>query len=138
MKSLKLYLLIAILGILLASCENFDEMNTDPNRMDKVTPGAMFNPILYELSVYNWNRSNSFTMDLMQVSLPTNSSGGVTRYIFNDNTGNSTWDTYYRWLNNIKEMDELAKEFNQPNYRAVALTLKSWVYAHVQSCNCGH
>ncbi|MFA5330352.1 MAG: SusD/RagB family nutrient-binding outer membrane lipoprotein [Prolixibacteraceae bacterium] len=128
MKAFKIYFIIVLLGIILGSCENFDEMNTDPNRMDKVTPGAMLNPILYELSVFNWNRSNSFTMQLMQVSLPTNSSGGVTRYIFNDNTGNSTWDTYYRWLNNIKEMEELAKEFNEPNYRAVALTLKSWVY----------
>ena len=77
---------------------------------------------------FNWNRANSFTMDLMQVSLPTNSSGGVTRYIFNDNTGNGTWDTYYRWLNNMKEMELLAVEFNEPNYQAVSLTLQSWVF----------
>ncbi len=128
MKAFKIFSLIVVLGLLLGACNNFEELNTDPNRMDKVTPGAMLNPILYELSVFNWNRSNGFTMDLMQVSLPTNSSGGVTRYIFNDNTGNSTWNTYYRWLNNIKEMEELAVEFNEPNYRAVALTLKSWVY----------
>ena len=128
MKTIKtISIFLVLLGLTLGSCENFTELNTDPNRMDKVTPVALLNPILYELSVYNWNRSNSFTMDLMQVSLPTNSSGGVSRYNFNDNTGNGTWDTYYRWLNNIKEMETLAISFNDPNYQAVALTLRSWV-----------
>ena len=128
MKTIKtLSIFLVLLGLTLGSCDNFTELNTDPNRMDKVTPGAMLNPILYELSDYNWNRSNSFTMDLMQVSLPTNSSGGVSRYNFNDNAGNGTWDTYYRWLNNIKEMETLAISFNDSNYQAIALTLRSWV-----------
>ncbi|MGV8093562.1 MAG: SusD/RagB family nutrient-binding outer membrane lipoprotein [Mangrovibacterium sp.] len=128
MKAFKIFFICTLAGILTMSCENFDELNTDPNRMDQVTPGALLNPVLYELSVFNWNRSNSFTMELMQVSLPTNSSGGVSRYIFNDNTGNSTWNTYYQWLNNIREMENLAVEFNEPNYQAIALTLKSWVF----------
>jgi hypothetical protein len=123
----KLTIFLFLLGLFLGSCSNFTELNTDPNRMDKVTPGALLNPILYGLAVYNWNTSNGFTMDLMQVSLPTNSSGGVTRYNFNDNLGNGTWDTYYKWLNNIKEMESLAITFNDPNYQAVALTLRSWV-----------
>ena len=33
MKALKLYIIFVVLGIILGSCENFDEMNTDPNRM---------------------------------------------------------------------------------------------------------
>jgi hypothetical protein len=128
MKTIKKFtIFLSLLGFFLGSCSNFTELNTDPNRMDKVTPGALLNPILYGLAVYNWNTSNGFTMDLMQVSLPTNSSGGVTRYNFNDNLGNGTWDTYYKWLNNIKEMELLAITFNDPNYQAVALTLRSWV-----------
>jgi hypothetical protein len=66
-------------------------------------------------------------MPLMQVSLPTNSSGGVTRYEFNDNTGNSTWENYYRWLNNIIEMEELAEPLGEVNYLAIAKVLRSWV-----------
>jgi len=123
----KLSIFLILLGFSLGSCNNFTELNKDPNRMDKVTPGALLNPILYGLSVYNWNTSNGFTMDLMQVSLPTNSSGGVSRYYFNDNLGNGTWDTYYKWLNNIKEMELLATTLNEPNYQAVSLVLRSWV-----------
>jgi hypothetical protein len=124
-KHLSLFLILAAFS--LGSCNNFTELNTDPNRMDKVTPGALLNPILYGLAVYNWNTSNGFAMDLMQVSLPTNSSGGVSRYYFNDNLGNGTWDTYYKWLNNIKEMESLATALNDPNYQAVAMVLRSWV-----------
>ena len=128
MKTIKTFsILLILLSLTLGSCDNFTELNKDPNRIDKVTPGALLNPILYNLAVFNWNRSNSFTMELMQVSLPTNSSGGVSRYNFSDNAGSSTWDTYYLWLNNIKEMETLAITFNDPNYQAVALTLRSWV-----------
>ena len=128
MKTIKIIsILLVLLSLTLGSCDNFTELNKDPNRIDKVTPGALLNPILYNLAVFNWNRSNSFTMELMQVSLPTNSSGGISRYNFSDNTGSSTWDTYYLWLNNIKEMENLAITFNDPNYQAVALTLRSWV-----------
>ena len=114
-------------GFLFSSCEDLSELNQDPNRMSVVTPGALLNPVLYEMAVFNWERSNSFTMQLMQVSLPTNSSGGVTRYEFNDNTGNSTWNTYYRWLNNIIEMENLAIALEEENYQAIAMVLRSWV-----------
>lgn len=128
MKMIKTFsVLLVLLSLTLGSCSKFTDLNKDPNRIDKVTPGALLNPILYNLAVYNWNRSNSFTMELMQVSLPTNSSGGTSRYNFNDNIGSSTWDTYYLWLNNIKEMETLAISSNDPNYQAIALTLRSWV-----------
>src|ERR1035437_1891522 len=128
MKMIKIFsVLLVLLSLTLGSCSKFTDLNKDPNRIDKVTPGALLNPILYNLAVYNWNRSNSFTMELMQVSLPTNSSGGTSRYNFNDNIGSSTWDTYYLWLNNIKEMETLAISSNDPNYQAIALTLRSWV-----------
>jgi hypothetical protein len=29
--------------------------------MDEVNPGTLLNPILYETSVYNWKRYNSYT-----------------------------------------------------------------------------
>ncbi len=55
------------------SCTSFDELNTDPTRMDEVNPGTLLNPILYETSVYNWklyNRSSMVT-GVETGSLPT-------------------------------------------------------------------
>ena len=59
------------------SCTSFDELNTDPTRMDEVNPGTLLNPILYETSVYNWKRYNSYTYDLMQCAVSTSSTNGV-------------------------------------------------------------
>ena len=60
------------------SCTSFDELNTDPTRMDEVNPGTLLNPILYETSVYNWKRYNSYTYDLMYLpAAPTVWDGGI-------------------------------------------------------------
>ena len=45
--------------------------------MDEVNPGTLLNPILYETSVYNWKRYNSYTYDLMQCAVSTSSTNGV-------------------------------------------------------------
>ena len=36
------------------SCTSFDELNTDPTRMDEVNPGTLLDPILYDMGTYNW------------------------------------------------------------------------------------
>ena len=127
MKNIKIVLSLLLATTLsLSSCEDFDELNTDPNRMSSVTPGALLNPVLYDMAVFNWGRARSWTFELMQVSLSTLSSTGVGQYNFNDNAGNSTWNNHYRWLNNLREMEQLAIQLQEPNYQAIALTLKAY------------
>src|SRR5690606_31952996 len=111
------------------------EINTDPNRIEKITPGTLLNPTLYEMASFNTSRSDNFTFNIMQVALPfPSASGGVHRYDVSDNAGNSTWNTYYRWLVNIKEMHEAAVSVEDPNYEAIALTLNAWIYALLTDC----
>ncbi|TXK48074.1 SusD/RagB family nutrient-binding outer membrane lipoprotein [Pontibacter qinzhouensis] len=125
------FLLLALLGCLGFSCtDDFEEINTDPNRIDKISPGTLLNPIIYEMASFNTSRSDNFTFNLMQVALPYPSvAGGVHRYDVNENAGNSTWNTYYRWLSNIKEMRAAAGASSDPNYEAIALTLNAWTYS---------
>lgn len=80
------------------SCTSFDELNTDPTRMDEVNPGTLLNPILYETSVYNWKRYNSYTYDLMQCAVSTSSTNGVGWWYMTDSEGDGTWTTYYKWI----------------------------------------
>jgi len=114
--------------LLLTSCMSFDEMNTDPTRLNTANPGTFLNPVLYGMASYNWSRYNGYTFALMQCIVSTSSTNGIGWYYINDNAGDGTWNTYYRWLNNIKEMEKTATELNEPNYQAVALVLKSWIY----------
>lgn len=128
--------LIAILVCFICfnySCtEKFDELNTDPNRLDRVSPGTLLNPIIYEMAAFNTARSDAFTFDLMQVSLPFPSvAGGIHRYDVSESAGNSTWNTYYRWIKNIKEMKTAADAVNDPNYQAIAMVLNAWVYSQL-------
>ncbi len=113
-----------------ACTSDFEELNTDPNRIEKISPGTLLNPIIYEMASFNTSRSNAFTFDLMQVALPyPSTSGGVHRYDISESAGNSTWNTYYKWLINIKEMREAAVAANDANYEAIALTLNAWTYS---------
>ena len=45
-----------------------------------------------------------------------------------DAAGDGTWSTYYKWLNNIREMEKEAVKLNVVNYQAVSITLRSWIY----------
>lgn len=120
-----IYLWFLILGI---SCSHFDDLNTDPTRMQESNPGVFLNPVLYEVTSYNWDRYNSFTFHLMQSVVPTNSTGGLGWYYMTDAAGDGIWTTYYRWLANVREMEKQAVSLNEPNYQAIAKTLKSWMY----------
>ncbi len=127
----KIATLVMLFTAISFSCtDNFDEINTDPNRIDKISPGTLLNPILYEVATFNTKRADAFTFDIMQVTVPfPSASGGVHRYEITESAGNSTWNTYYRWLNNVKEMRLAAAEAGDVNYEAIALTLNAWIYS---------
>jgi hypothetical protein len=113
------------------SCtKDFEEINTDPNRIDKISPGTLLNPIIYNMASFNMSRADAFTFNIMQVALPFPSvSGGTHRYDISESAGNSTWNTYYRWITNVKEMHAAATAAADPNYQAIALTLNAWIYS---------
>jgi hypothetical protein len=128
-------LLAALLFINFSCSESFEEINTDPNRIEKISPGTLLNPIIYETASFNTSRADAFTFHLMQVALPYPSvSGGVHRYDISETAGNSTWNTYYKMLANIKEMRKAAEEVQDVNYQAIALTLNAWVYSLLTDC----
>ena len=117
-------------GFACSSCTNFDELNTDPTRMEKVNPGTLLDPILYDMGTYNWNRYYDYTFPLMQCLVSNNGTSGVGWWNMTDSRGDGTWNTYYKWINNAKEIQRLNAQLAspEPNYEAVSLTLQSWMY----------
>ncbi|MFT3843615.1 MAG: SusD/RagB family nutrient-binding outer membrane lipoprotein [Lacibacter sp.] len=140
MKQIKLFSTYIFTGIvavvLLTACtKNFEEINTDPNRIETISPGTLLNPIIYSVASYNMLRSDDITFNLMQVALPyPSASGGLHRYDLSENAGAGTWNTYYRWLNNVKEMYNASVKADDKNYQAIALTLKAWIYSNLTDC----
>lgn len=127
----KIYIGVFTIVLLMVSCTgDFEEINTDPNRIDKISPGTLLNPILYNMASFNAKRADDFTFQVMQVALPFPSgSGGAHRYDIGEAAGNSTWETYYKWLINVREMKAAAVAAQDVNYEAIALTLNAWIYS---------
>lgn len=138
MKKYSIYLVsVVLLGMIgVSSCtKDFDQLNTDPNRIDQISPGTLLNPIIYSVAGFNMQRSDAFTFNIMQVALPyPSASGGLHRYDIAENTGDGTWNTYYRWLNNVREMYNASIKASDPNYQAIALTLNAWMYSNLTDC----
>jgi len=128
-------LLLIVVTVAVSCTKNFEAINRDPNRIDAISPGTLLNPIIYNVAGYNMLRSDDITFNLMQVALPyPSASGGLHRYDISENAGNGTWNTYYQWLNNVKEMYNAAKAADDRNYQAVALTLNAWIYSNLTDC----
>ena len=73
----KAYIPFLLVLTLLVSCtNNFEELNTDPNRPKEITPGVMLGQLQYQIVNSNVNASRNFTHELMQVDAPRASAGG--------------------------------------------------------------
>ncbi|PRD49392.1 SusD/RagB family nutrient-binding outer membrane lipoprotein [Sphingobacterium haloxyli] len=108
--------------------KHFDELNTDPNRVETASPGTLLTPTIYGMSTYFTVRSNGFTWEIMQTGLSNPSAAnGVHRYYFTETSGDGTWNTCYRYLRNVREMEAAAIASNSPVYAAVATTLKAYI-----------
>lgn len=124
--------IIGLSSLLISCTKDFKEINTDPNRIEQISPGTLLNPIIYEVASFNMDRADAITFDLMQVMLPfPSANGGIHRYELTENTGSSTWNAYYRWLKNIKEMYDASVKAEDPNYKAIAMTLNAWVASNL-------
>lgn len=135
MKKITYSLLSILSAAILYSCTaEFEEINTDPNRLEAISPASLLNPILYGLTNHNsysaWhNRTAHFMQDI--VPFPSNDALGYHRYYVTDAIGQTMWDNHYRWLKNIDEMEKASIAAGDNNYQAVALTLKAWCFANL-------
>lgn len=134
--SVKIVASLLVAGSTLLSCtKDFEAINTDPNRIDQISPGTLLNPIVYEMAAFGMRRSDDITFNLMQVMLPfPSATGGVHRYDLSDNIGSSTWNTSYKWITNVKEMYNASVRAQDVNYQAIAMTLNAWIYSNLTDC----
>ena len=110
------------------SCESMDDTNIDPTRMNSANAGSFMDPVIYGMGIYTWNRYNSWTFQLMQCLLTTNSTSGVGWFNISDTAGAGVWSNYYKWNTNAKAIYDEAVKVGDPNYEAIALTLRCWIF----------
>ena len=120
------YILSALILFIAVSCDNFEDINTDPNATNEVSPGLIATQILKDTYRF-WNvnaadflSGNLFNKHLIQIN--------------NENPGQYYWahwpwgsfNSYLR-LTDLKYMAEFAEgsEF-APSYKGLELFLKAW------------
>jgi hypothetical protein len=117
----------------ISSCDRtFEEINTDTSKITNPTPGSLLAPVQYNMASNAYLRANDFTFDIMQVAVDFPGEGNnIGRYYITESTGNSYWNTSYKWLKQVKQMYDLAVQQNNKNYQAIALVMNAWMYANL-------
>ncbi len=133
MKHIKNLIGLLLGTLLLLSCDRtFEEINTDTSKIIEPTAGSMLIPIQYGLASNGYMRANDFTFDIMQIMIDFPNVGNtLSRYYMTENTGNGYWNTSYKWLKQIQEMNSLAVAQGDKNYEAISLVLNAWTYANL-------
>ena len=117
-------MLMAVPAMLMTTaCESMDDTNVDPTRMNSANAGSFMDPLIYGMGTYTWSRYNSWTFQLMQCLVTTNSTSGVGWFNISDTAGDGVWTNYYKWNTNAKAIYDEAVKVGDPNYQAIALTL---------------
>lgn len=133
MKKLIVHTALALSLFTLASCDrSFEEINADTSRILNPSAGSFLTPIQYAMGNYGYNRADDFTFDIMQVALDFPNEGNtISRYYLTESTGNGYWNTSYRWLKQVKELNEAAARENNNNYIAISKVLNAWIMANL-------
>lgn len=111
---------------------DFEDINTDPNKISEVGPATLMNPSIYWLASNNATRGRAITFLLMQVHTPDNSDPlSVDKYWIVNTLGTYTWNSCYRWVQDFVEMEQVSEEYGENNYVAIAKTMQAMIYANL-------
>lgn len=127
MKTIRLLTLSAAMLMVLACTKNFDQINTNPNKIAFGTaqPSAMFEPLFYGIGTNTQYQAWFFANELTQVTAFT---GGKTtqihQYQITDGNWQSMWDNYARFGFDAHHMIQLAEERGDKYFEALGRILK--------------
>ena len=122
-----------VISLAAASCSrSFEEINTDTSKIIEPTPASLLAPIQYNMAANAYLRANDFTFDIMQIAIDFPGEGNnISRYYVTESTGNSYWNTSYKWLMQVKQMQDLAVQQNNKNYQAISMVMNAWLYSNL-------
>lgn len=130
MKKIKLatLALLAATSLFTFSCkDDFEEINTDPNRTAAATPEALLAPALHDMVVRNQNRALRLTNELMQVHVTTIDSDEIHRYVVRPSESDYMWNNWYLQRTNFVDMYNSASDINSTSFMGIALICDVWV-----------
>lgn len=131
----KIACLLVMFSMVLSSCtKDFQEINTDRNRIPKALPEQLLAPALVSTMTYNLTRNRNFNNELMQVTVNmSDADGQVFRYEPRATLSDYMYNGLYSELTNFKDIYKIASDTTEGNYNesymAISLILQSWIYS---------
>lgn len=129
-------LLLLTVCVAASSCtDNFEEINTDPNRPKEIYPGVLLSQLQYKMVNNTIGGARNFTHEIMQVTAPRVSPvGGLHRYNITASTGTSFWNNTYQYMTDVEDLYTLSDRLFENNYKGIALIYKAWAYSLLTDC----
>lgn len=133
MKKIIFYISIVSSAVAVHSCSrDFEEINTNTSKLTNPSVGSLLVPIQYEMATYGYQRANDFSFDIMQVALDFPSEGNTySRYYLTEGSGSGYWNSSYKWLKQVKNLQIAADKEQNRNYQAIAKVLNAWLTANL-------
>lgn len=126
MKLRNALLLAGLVGVL-AGCEDFLDVNTNPNAPERVAANLYLPPMLHWM-VTGQHWDGRYTAQYTQELLPrTRSSWGIMGYVPASDAGGQQWrDVYWSFGQNLIDMMEIAEREERWDILGVGYILKAW------------
>lgn len=123
--------LITVCLLILAGCtDDFDEINTNNNEPESVTPDLLLSTVisntLTDLVNTGWNNGNIVSQLTAKINFT-----GFDRYNWGSESGK--WNNFYGDLTEVEMIiaSARAEETRNASYEAIALVMKSYIYSNL-------
>ena len=118
-------------GLLLGCTNEFEEINTNPNNPVLTTPNLLLTGV--ERDVINEVVNESWSIgNIVIQQTAKNQFVNEDRYLWGEL--NRIWNAVYDNMRDVNNIIIRAEETNQPNYKGVALVLRSWMFSLATDC----
>lgn len=122
---------IFVLFIHLFACTNLDNVNTNPNSPENVTPDLLLPQIIRDamnaLVLENWN-IGSLVIQHTAKSQNVNAD----RYVWTER--NTIWNAAYDNLRDVENILKQSEAKGWNNYKGIALVLRAWLFSLATDC----
>ena len=128
MKKIKKYVFVMAIGMLLMpSCtKDYQEKNANPDAITDVTPDLLLTGILRsavnQMVDQSWGIGNIVIQHTAKIQFVSED-----RYTWGDRSG--LWNGVYDNMRNVQLLISLGEKNNAPNYKAIALVMRAWMYS---------
>ena len=130
MKNKYLYLL-AVTALSFSSCsKELDGVNINPNATENAQPDYLLTGAIKNTADAYWSTANTMNSSLLFVQHWSKIQyTEEDRFIFSNSSFTSLWSTgYSQSITAFNKIIDLGNAQNNPNYKGVALVLRSWVF----------